>query len=149
MDLDGFHITTHKGHVGMQASASSIERATPLPTRAYAAWKYHDSTPESAKNIDRYYFDYEDITDRTGWTEREIKRLVRKHGWRWRFNHTTRERQYYLFDMLATSWAYLVDKAGTKISPDVDPERWALIVEARDYVAQRGSTTKQPELYFP
>ena len=166
MDLDGFHVTDHRGHVGMQASPSSVERASPIPVKQRNAWKYHESMPESAKNIDRYYYGYDDIEQLTrevievpqsftvspmnptrlaqcpGWDERTVKALQRKYGWRWRLDHTTRRREFYLYDILATAWSYMLEWQGNRVDPD-------LLQESRDYIRSRGITASTAELCFP
>lgn len=109
----------------MQASPSSIERSSSMPLKQRNIWKYHDSIPLSAK-IDRYFYGYDAMEELTTWDDRETKRLQRIHGWRWRFDPTTRRREYYLMDMLVTSFSYMQDWVGQRIDSE-------LLENARDY----------------
>lgn len=158
MNLDGFHITDSSGHVGFQASASSIERSTPLVSRGRNAWKYHESIPDEAKH-DRYFcLGYEEIThltqrysttegpspeviDIAGWTERETKRRQRVHGWRYRRDNTTKRVEYYLIDLLVTDWAYMLENMHPMVRDLVKLDDY-LICNAHEYQESRRASTK-------
>lgn len=126
MDLDGFHVTKAAGHVGRGVSASAIEHATPVTARQRAAWKYHDRVPQVAE-IDRYFYGYEDLEELTSWNHADIKRKYLSHKWRWRLDNTTKERQFYVYDLLVTVWSYMQEWPGNLDSN--------LLIEAEDYRA--------------
>jgi len=147
LNLDGFHITDHAGHVGSQASASSIERSTPVIPVGRDAWKYNDSIPVSARIL-RNFYGYDAIetlttryryiggihvVDIPGWSEREAKQRQRKSGWRYRRDNTTKRVEYYLYDLLVTDWSYLRELPGNEIDPE-------LISEATAYQVARRTT---------
>ena len=146
MNLDGFHVTDHRGHVGGHVSPVSMEHAQPMPAKLRNAWKYHESIPEGGMR-DRYFYGYDDIeqlttryqTDLTGtvhkvdgWDQRESMRRQRVSGWRWRRDNTTKRIEYYLFDLLETDWYYLADKPGNRLSEVHD-----LVLNARHYLMAR------------
>jgi hypothetical protein len=140
VDLSGYHITDHRGHVGMQASASSIEHSSPMPLKLRDVWKYTESIPDRAR-IDRYFYSYRDLEQLCGWEKEEAQRKQRAHGWRSRFDPTTRVREYFLYDLLATSFAYMESWPGHNIDQE-------LLLEAKDFIRARLSTQTRGQLYF-
>lgn len=124
MNLEGYHVTEHKNHLGYRASPSDIERGRPVEARLRDAWKYHDSIPNEGKR-DRYFYSYEDLEHLTTWDQAEVKRKYLTHKWRWRLDNTTKERQFYLMDIIVSVLSYVESWPGQRLDQ-------GLLTEARD-----------------
>jgi hypothetical protein len=122
VNMDGFHIADGN-RVGSHVPRRYVECSEPLETVARGAWKYHADIPEDGY-ADRYFYTGNDIARLTQWSPEDIQTKVRRHKWRSRYDTTTKERAYYLFDLLATVWSYLTELPGERINR-------ALLAEAR------------------
>lgn len=125
----GFHFTTHQGHVGPGVPIGGIDDyAQPLPRKERDAWKYHEALPSRGVKLDRYFYSYEELIQLSypAWTHADIKRWARIYRWRWRLDNTTKLRQFYLWDIVATKWAYMQDWESNKIQHDLlaDAQLW-------------------------
>lgn len=108
MNLDGFHLTERDGRVGAHVAGHYIEHSRPLVINEPQVFRYHDAIPAEGRQ-DRYFYTGEDIMALTEWSPEHVAQLVRKYRWRSRVDTVTKERGYYLYDLIATVWGYFLD----------------------------------------
>lgn len=118
--LNSFHLTSSKTRLGPKVHSDLVEQARPLDAVPRSeTWYYPYVIPESGKNHGVYWFSYCDLAHIMQIDQAEIKRLARVHSWRSRRHNTTKERQWYLYDLLASVWEYMLGWYGHKIDMEL------------------------------
>lgn len=134
MQTDGFHYSRLNGQTAYGTPPYIIELSEPVvPYGDVRVWDYHEDIPPDGRNY-LYFYSAADIAHLTGKPEDSIKPLFHMFKWRsrtWRDN-STRERQFYLFDVISSLPEYfdgLMESYGHKIDQE-------LLEEARGYVTR-------------
>lgn len=132
MNLDGFHYLPQQGRLGYKVPASKLDYAKPLiPGKSTANWRYEVDVPHIGTTDSRLWFSYSDLSHLMMQSEDDVRAMARRHRWRSRRHNTTKIRQVYLYDLLATVWIYMVEWEGTTLDP-------SLLREADDRVEELG-----------
>lgn len=116
MNFDGFHYTRSRHDVGYKVPAQVLEDAKSLArVPSSAGWKYSQTVPDTGKNQSVYWFSQEDLEYLMQLPPDQVKSLVKAYKWRSRMNNTTKTRQFYLYDILASVWSYMYTWDGHKL----------------------------------
>lgn len=129
MNLDGFHYEKSPNSPGYKVPAYKLEQAQKIiPGRDYDSWEYFTEVPVRGTQFDFYWYSYPDLMYLMDRSLEQVQTSAKLYKWRIRRNNTTHLTQIYLYDILVTSWQYMLKYYGNKI----DMELYNEAVERRE-----------------
>lgn len=112
----GYHYLPVKGLPNPIVRGHDLERATRIEqVGSTASWRFKETVPKDGTMDARLWFSAEDFAHLMIASEDDVRAMAREERWRSRQHNTSKLRQYYLYDVLATVWRYMCSWEGNKI----------------------------------
>lgn len=119
MRTDGFHYTSSPQQAGYGVNPKTIERGQVVSSGSRTlAWTYNSTIPLDGRR-DLYFFSYEDLEHLMQLPREDIQQMLARYRWRSRLHNTTKVREFYLADLLATKWSYMTNWHGARFDEEL------------------------------